>query len=813
MRRRPVYHDLALYEACMIRYTINSSVQKPWELYSAESEDMAALADQIFASFDINEDKRASDLLIPVAEWSERYREKSNIVLMSSLFVADVDRIDTDRANELFDAIEGTSAILYTTHSHMTPRKGGLGCYRVILELDREYLPTEYPIVRAAVNDLLGGVIDPGTDDHQELGYYLPSAPASCSDFAARVYAPGDRLCLDQLLDMGRTLGAVESLPAMRKVHKPREGTAPSAKALRDAVAKWARSGYSFVQNSAAMARAILDGKPSIPVGESRRNESLYQLAGQVAYTWRDADGDAIAALFDGVGWDLLSPDGKYTIDDFAKMIARQQDNKDTWDREQQRELLASVTAGERTELITPEEIRGLQERFGEAWHRHVIAVLNKDLYFLRPDGSYDPAAVMKENLFVASRDRLAVFGDEVQDTYDATDGPKRKTPQQFLEEYATLVDRAVFDLCHPEGGWDPIAREILLPLRRHVEPKESPEIQQWLESCSPDLILCDMLSQVPHHSRALPALLMIGGKDTGKTLLAKGVSRIYAAGPTDADAAFDQYNASSLLACPVVFMDERASKQYKQEGTTFIRRYMSQDVRRLDEKYRARVELRGYVRLLIAGNSLDIMTTSEDMGAADRAAFTERIVYVDMDNGAEVLAQHPASKIQREWLDERRFASHVLWLSENWRVRNPGKRFAVQQRDATFQASITSCTGTTQEVLYWLLMFVDTPVPVLQANAAIAVKGGDLRVSSTAVFRHWDEYLKGRQKPSPALIGRAISSLAVGSRQKIWNTARNAYEIDMDQLAAANEKFGIVSDLPAALAQAEAECRKKGIM
>ena len=113
--------------------------------------------------------------------------------------------------------------------------------------------------------------------------------------------------------------------------------------------------------------------------------------------------------------------DGKYPLSSFVEMIERMQGTEceklDEIQREndkKQQETIERATGGERTDPVAQEETGELENIYGP-WEQHLIGIHKRDLYFLRPDGTYDPWSVMRESLFVAARDRLAVFGDHVE--------------------------------------------------------------------------------------------------------------------------------------------------------------------------------------------------------------------------------------------------------------------------------------------------------------------------------------------------------------------------------------------------------------
>jgi len=782
----------------MIRITINESVKKPGNLTVYEIPDMATLESELRNAYTETEDKTDSDLLVPVAEWRQLYRKADNIERLSRLFAVDLDRITQDQLIIAQNALDSVSCIFYTTHSHLTPRKDGLLCYRVLIELDREYNVADYPLVWHAINRRLGDQIDPATLDHPELGYYLPSAPPSYGHYADLVRNDGTPLHVDDLVSEARALGVEQRRPKTYATPPEKNGTPPNIQALKAQISVWLKSRHTDTANLAGYAKAIIEDKHSIPVGEGRRNTDLFALAGLIGRQWPYADPGAIAELFKGVGWDYVSPDQKYPLEVFAGMISRGQDYALEQAAEERVAVVQDMTAGRRSDTLTNDELERIIEIYGGRWQQHLVAVRHRDCYLLQTDGRYAHYPHPKENLFLACRDRFAVFGDWVEYDYIDSKGATRpKSLTMFLEEYGTAVENTVYDWTRSGRIWDPLSSTIYLEAPQpKVEPVGSEEIQDWLDHLDP--IFCDMLSQMPYHDRMLPILILTGDKSCGKTMIANGIGQIYSDSPSDADKAFGEYNASVLKQNPILFADEKAPVLYRTVGTTLFRRFVTTRVHRLNEKFQSMIELHGFLRLIIAGNSTGLLNTEEDMSSTDRDAFAERLVHVDLTPGKEYLERIGKKRIHEEWLGNRALAKHILYLVEHWEVRNPGRRLAVEQPLTKFHEALASHSGTTQNVLCWLLHYLDDPAAIATKNLPVQISKGELRCNAKAIVQGWDTYMSGYLKPPEGATGAALAALSSRGRQRL-DTARgraHAYAVDRRQLEAANEIYNIVFDL-----------------
>lgn len=774
-----------------LRLTVNAAVDSPNALETWTFPDFRSLFKAVEAAAGPGE-KTDSDLLVPVAEWSQLYREDANARTMARVFLGDVDGMTDVEVDTLVAGLEGLSCIVYTTHSHRQPRKNGLSCYRVILELDREYPPALHGSLWDAVNSRLSGLLDPSTRK-VSLGHYLPSYPASAGTQA--------EICMQEGVPFQVPGGAAPS--AVTPYTGTAEGAPPTLAALENVLAGWARQGKDAERRAAAVAaRELLRERNTVALHQGRRNAFLTSLAGYLAAWFPTAGG--ISNLFLGVGWDHFNADGKYPLETFQELIDRFQGKEREAQAataavkaEEQGRVIAAAMGEGRTFTVTEEEVCHLREVFCGNWQQHLLAQRKRDIYLLRPDGTYDPDPVVRDVLFLAAQDRLAVFGDHVEYTYEDDRGRHRKTEKGFLEEYGHLARAVVYDMGRPRGGYDADTETVFLPAAAPIVlPIEHPDVHEWLSALDDHLL--DMLSMVPRLTKMLPALVLTGPGNCGKTLLALGVGQIYGRAPADGDAALDRFNALTLTKMPVVFMDEQTAEAYRKEGTTLVRKFVTCGVRMLDEKYQARVELLGYPRLIVAANNIDVMNTDQDMSTEDREAFAERLVHIDMVAGMPIL-EHFADRIQEHWLDGRRLAEHVFWLSQNWELRHPGRRFAVASNHTPLHDGLASKSGAASDVACWLLNYVSSPERA--KHLPIDFSDGRLRVNTGALIQGWGVYLNAHRPPSPSKISRALKSLSRKARQKITFVDRgaqkriDAYEIDSLLLRSANDIHGLVAD------------------
>ena len=741
--------------------------------------------------------KEGCPLLMPVADWEHLHKNNENVQVMSRIFVADIDKISDEKFNGVLGLLEGLSYGVCTTHSHKSERSKGLGCYRVFLELDREYLPEDHPGVWGAINAGLGGVLDPETDKISN-GYFYPRWDAArANDFLCE-YEPGAPLSVDELLKDAPPASTKANAPAIATPTK----TVTRSQVLNE-VSAWARGAKDAErQEIAKHAKALLQGKNTVPIGSGQRNGFLISLAGYLALRYPDVIPESLADAFATVGWDLLNPDGKYPIETFAGMISRMQDAEATKRAErkavadeERRAHIRLVTKGERDNTITDEEVENLKRIFGPQWTQHIFACWKLDLFCLRPDGTYDPGPIMECRVPQALRDRLAVFGDHIETTYMNDEGQERqKTNAQIVAEYGSITRKVIADMTLPRGRWDPDKEIVYLPAATPiVDPVYHESVAGWLSTL--DSHLTDALSVMPKHGELLQALILTGEASTGKTVLASAVGQIYGSACLQGDVALGKFN-EKLAEQPIVFMDEKASASYKQEGTSLIRRFLTERTRWLDEKYQAKIQLEGFARLIIAANNLEILNTNEPMGPNDRDAFAERLLHICMDPGKAYL-DTMRDRIQSEWIDQRHLAEHILWLSKNHVIKVRGARFAVEHVPTDLQAGLATQAGAAADVSSWVLHFIANPILATKMGlpAVYDAEKHTVRINPGAVVRGWPVYMKEQLAPKQSELTRAIQCISKKGRQKIVVNGKrhDAYDLDIEALRTANARSSII--------------------
>src|SRR6185295_170075 len=128
------------------------------------------------------------------------------------------------------------------------------------------------------------------------------------------------------------------------------------------------------------------------------------------------------------------------------------------------------------------------------------------------------------------------------------------------------------------------------------------------------------------------PALYLYGPKHTGKTMLAHGLAHVWQNPPTKFATVLQNFNAG-LAQNPIVLADEGFPPETK---FTFLREFLTENVRSVNEKYRPHFHLHGYVRLIVTANSPAAFEFGRrGLTSDDADAIGERVVQVAVPDQA----------------------------------------------------------------------------------------------------------------------------------------------------------------------------------
>lgn len=765
-----------------LNITFCLSVRTPGNIQTVEFETF----EEFCASFsppvtyaDTNSKDKPSDLplLIPVSEWSEHYRKDENVRKMSRVFVADFDRISKQKRAEIEQRLDGYSYLLATSWNHQTEHKDNLECFRIILELDREYDVSEFSNLFTRMQTFFGGAVDK-TTEKPSLGYFVPCIRQGHeSSFELHTHS-GKAFSLAQI-EKTAPESASESSEAPEKADVPPPYFASM-------VRSW--SAYRGQEPALVQRKtfgkditAILAGKPPLSVtpGQGERHEWMVKLAGTLALNFYSYSPESLMKCLDTEGWKAFCdgddrahglPRLKRMVEDFQGKEVEKRAKLKKERESAERELILQATAGARDKPLDKKEIEALEEIHGKFWRRHAVLQSKGAYFFMDINGDYGTKAWDRNELVVAARDRFAVFGDEVSITYEHDGKIKLHTLGSFMQKYGTALSEVWYDQRLQKSKFDPSTKTLAIACAKHRVPAEfSQEVQDWLNFMGGELLL-DMTAGMTRLSEQLPVLVLTGPGGSGKTLYADAVGHIFGMAPLEPKDTFSQFNAQSMIKQPITLHDEKAGEEYQKQGTTLVRKFVTQSERWVEEKYLPKMLLKGHPRLIFCANNHHILDTQEDMSADDREAFAERIVHIDLTQEHVDYCKKNLARTKR-WIEEGTLSKHFLWLGQNHEIKNLGDRFVVKGPRTKLHESIAGGAGTAAEVVQWLLCYLADPGQI-DATGKEAIKvipeKNELRASAYTIYSNWETYLEGRQVPRLNVVERALASISHEKRVKI---------------------------------------------
>jgi hypothetical protein len=418
----------------------------------------------------------------------------------------------------------------------------------------------------------------------------------------------------------------------------------------------------------------------------------------------------------------------------------------------------------------------------------------------MTPDGTYKDRAYTRTEFHGASRDLLAPFKDIRLSTEDSKGNVKDKSYDRILKEYSTAPTEIYYDATVEKPIYNTESKTLVLPACvPRVDPVYDQEIQTWLECLGGDLLV-DMTAGMGRLGEMLPALILTGPKGSGKSLYAVACGQMYGCNPIDSAQAHSEFNGDQMLRQPVIFHDESPGAAYRKEGTTLIRRMVTQRERHFNEKYRIKARMVGFPRIIFAMNSVDSLMTQETMTPEDREAFAQRLVHIELAEEHTAWCEENQKMIADEWLKQNKLAKHFRWLVLNREIKNKGKRFLVEAPESLLHKSLAGLTEDASNLLHWILRYLENPAPIDSRGLPVQVNREKawLRINAQAVADGWDTYIK-TPPISPNRIVGALKSVCVKGRgrQKIKINSKDFHclEIDPQHLLHANSRMQVLTE------------------
>jgi hypothetical protein len=417
-----------------------------------------------------------------------------------------------------------------------------------------------------------------------------------------------------------------------------------------------------------------------------------------------------------------------------------------------------------------------LERGIDKAAALHEQRVQSQDTYLVQYRSSYYvrqrpgiegfSRAYVKDEARVAVVKNLAGY-DEVDIAYQTASGAmKRKNLETLMEQYGALADEAIIDLVARNTYYNRETAVIHEASVRwpELEPRYDPEINQWLDMLGGEK-LKDWLSILSDLTRLSSALVIMGPRAIGKTLLAMGCAkRLGSDAPAKQEALTGRFQ-EELARCPLVYIDEDIDENpYDRNFLATIRSELSITERNVNRKHVAPVQAVGAIRCIISANHLPFKQKDAQTGQ-DLAAIAERFYWINVTDQAAAYLRSIGSDKLKLWR-ESLIARHIRHLEDTRRV-SMENRFGVSGDSEKLADLINIGVKWNSWVTEWICNGVLDGFRRLDTgdkditNGGVIYKG-DAYVRVRTVVKAWDRYLPNlRVAPDLRPISDALRGIA----------------------------------------------------
>ncbi len=624
-------------------------------------------------------------------------------------------------------------------------------------ERRRLIVPLTAPLIPSAYRDAVARTIAryaPTADRHAAdklcQAFFVPSCHPSRAHLAELAYFPGGGLVVPEASPV--PLAPVPP-PGVRQIDR----SVWQALAVR-----WSRSTRPQTLDLGARLKRVLDGVPFADPGE--RDVVLWDLCRGIVHAYPDLATDGVVGLFElSLGaMALIEPGDHLTELDIREKIERAlssqaQTQANPPDR---RAAIRQAFGSSRETPYSEEELAGIREAAGVSAEdlEHAWILQHEDEYYLLGrSGEYVQAG--RASLVNSAR---VVLAPAPVDLYrvDPIRGRRLLEKEDLLERYSTPLTQVVLSYTTERVSVDRGTRVLTRPAcpRRAIAPTFDPEIDRWLAALAGDSYpaLAAWLSHFPDLSRPSTGLVLTGPKSIGKSLLAKGLSRIWCeTGPSRLTDAMGSFNGA-LLHCPFAHADESEIPRDAQgnERTGELREFVQATHRLVNEKYHRQVPLLGATRLQVSANNEDVFALNANLTAADLDAIAERFTHVRGQNRARQHLEQIGHDGLTRWIEGDAIAAHVLYLAQNpaeWQGR-----FGVAPAP-DLAGTLAVRGGIRAGICELIVRMLRDPAPL--GEGAIVVDGA-LYVHLDWVLGTWTSQMPKARLPAASVLIKALDGL-----------------------------------------------------
>jgi len=697
-------------------------------------------------------------------------RKNKNVKEINALSL-DLDESTEQEIIAILDTLSKYEYVAYSTHKHRAQACGGLPRIRIVLPLSEPISPKKFRNAWKSLDKLIGNANDGQTKDPARLNY-LPST--FDLDLAWSQYNEGEWLTYEELeslvkseLDSAFSRSSLnsdiaEARSVLRKVKKE-DDLKHASECLLGGTA-YAEPG-NIHETTLGITLLLAKKKPALSAEALKElfRESLTVMDMDLEKEYYEiirAFKGAVEKIKELVQGEVSG--GPYSDEQLRRIADAQSCSLDDLDH------------------------RWVVQKEGGGW------VLDQKGHYAGYYSYKDFTNAIRKYLARAPIDLY---------TLGANGQYKKKSNEDIVYQYGDICSKVVSDMSAQYTKFDPetnIIYEAACPIRK-LTPKYDPQIDKWLELLFEDKYekSKDWMATAPDLTKQLCAIYFCGRRDSGKSIFAEGMAKLWTTGgPADIAHVLSNYN-EEICRCPLVLADEHMPKKFSNDSLTpKLRSMLSATSRTLRRLYQPPSELEGAIRLVLAANNESLLFSNEVLTGDDLEAIAQRFLFVELSEDAHEYLKSFPRETTGAWINEG-IARHALWLAENHEVKSPGKRFIVEGNISAMHRLLLVGAPWSSLVCEWLVRYLLQPKPFdSECTGLIQRKDGKLYVSNQAIVAHWDMYLgKTGERPDTRKIGTAIDTLAVdkGRKQLRWEKKRMWYkEIDVDHLLYWADKYNI---------------------
>lgn len=332
-------------------------------------------------------------------------------------------------------------------------------------------------------------------------------------------------------------------------------------------------------------------------------------------------------------------------------------------------------------------ELHGDDHDSVEVLKERLLVINGKSLHIMTPTGYYDSKATARDGLI--PRIKKLGMADLFPISYVTGKGePKYKSPVDLINTHAYSVSGS---RGRPQTGGGTVEKDCFVEeiyardpeLQARFDPQVDgwlramfgahwPKVEQWLAY------------SLAFEDGPICALSIKADPDVGKGMLVQGLVECCGTGVRASIKDMFESHNETFRNSPWLVVDEGwpRSSQGKAAADSF-REIVGGSPITINPKYLSPVVINNPMRVIFSANNVDVvkeLTRGKDLSREDRAALSQRIMHVELDNSGSLWLRNQrkdgrSRDFTSGWVEggsgevnHKRVARHLMWLYENRR-------------------------------------------------------------------------------------------------------------------------------------------------